>query len=102
MLRTFGATALAFGRCHQMKLELLERWKRWSLVVTNLRSSGELTMDTGRIATVVLRASTQNMLDDLERAVIDGVNTVKSLCNNPKLVAGAELAKLNWQLRYKN
>lgn len=33
--------------------------------------------ETGAIATVVLRASTDNMLDDLERAIDDGVNSYK-------------------------
>ena len=32
---------------------------------------------TGAISTVVLRASTDNLLDDLERAVDDGVNAYK-------------------------
>lgn len=31
----------------------------------------------GRVATVVLRASTDNLLDDLERAIDDGVNNYK-------------------------
>ena len=39
------------------------------------------------------------MLDDLERAVIDGVNTVKSLCNNPKLVAGAGACEIELAAR---
>lgn len=30
-----------------------------------------------RVASIILRASTHNVLDDLERAVDDGVNTVK-------------------------
>jgi chaperonin GroEL (HSP60 family) len=33
----------------------------------------------GRVATVVLRASTDNLLDDLERAIDDGVNNYKVL-----------------------
>ena len=40
---------------------------------TVLRQDGE----TGAIATVVLRASTDNLLDDLERAIDDGVNSYK-------------------------
>lgn len=31
----------------------------------------------GQVATVVLRASTDNLLDDLERAIDDGVNAYK-------------------------
>ena len=32
------------------------------------------------VATVVLRGSTDSILDDLERAVDDGVNTYKVIC----------------------
>lgn len=57
-------------------------------------TSGEKT----RTATIVLRGATQNHLDDLERAVDDGVNVIKSLLKDPRLVPGAgstelELAK---------
>ena len=43
---------------------------------------------TGAISTVVLRASTDNLLDDLERAVDDGVNAYK-VC---QLILAAELS----------
>jgi len=42
-----------------------------------------------KIATVVVRASTASLLDDLERAVDDGVATVRALCRDPRLVHGA-------------
>jgi T-complex protein 1 subunit theta len=50
------------------------------------------------VATIVLRASTDNLLNDLERAVDDGINTVKALCKEPRMLPGAgatemELAK---------
>ena len=35
--------------------------------------------DTGKIATIVLRGSSDNIMDDMERAVDDAVNTVKAL-----------------------
>jgi len=51
-----------------------------------------------RTATVVLRGATSNHLDDLERAIDDGVNVIKSLIKDPRMVPGAgasemELAK---------
>ncbi|KAJ2725634.1 T-complex protein 1 subunit theta [Coemansia sp. Benny D115] len=51
------------------------------------------------LATVVLRGATQNALDDAERAVDDGVNVVKALTKDTRLVPGAcaaemELARL--------
>lgn len=42
-----------------------------------------------RMATVVLRGATANHLDDVERAIDDGVNVIKSLTRDPRLVPGA-------------
>jgi len=42
-----------------------------------------------RTATIVLRGATQNFLDDVERAVDDGVNVVKAITKDPRLVPGA-------------
>ena len=46
------------------------------------------TDDDSRIATIVLRASTQSMLNDLERACDDGINVVKALCKRAQCVPG--------------
>jgi T-complex protein 1 subunit theta len=35
--------------------------------------------DDNKIATILLRGSTHSMLDDSERAIDDGVNTIKSI-----------------------
>jgi T-complex protein 1 subunit theta len=53
-----------------------------------------------------LRGGTQNQLDDLERAIDDGVNVVKAVVRDPRLLAGAgaieiELARLLSQLAEK-
>jgi chaperonin GroEL (HSP60 family) len=53
-------------------------------------SSGERT----RTATIVLRGATTNHLDDLERAVDDGVNVLKSLLKDARLVPGAGATEL--------
>lgn len=47
-----------------------------------------------RTATIVLRGGTQNMLDDLERAVDDGANVVKAVVKDPRLVAGGGAAEI--------
>jgi len=53
--------------------------------VTVFRQQSEAT----RTATLVLRGATQNHLDDIERAVDDGVNVVKAITRDPRLVPGA-------------
>lgn len=53
--------------------------------VTIFRQENETT----RTATLVLRGATQNHLDDIERAVDDGVNVVKAITKDPRLVPGA-------------
>jgi T-complex protein 1 subunit theta len=45
--------------------------------------------DMTRTATIVLRGATQNYLDDLERAIDDGVSVVKAITKDPRLVPGA-------------
>ncbi|KAG2131731.1 chaperonin Cpn60/TCP-1 family [Suillus bovinus] len=47
-----------------------------------------------RTATIVLRGATANHLDDLERAIDDGVNVIKSLIKDPRLVPGAGATEL--------
>lgn len=40
----------------------------------------------GQVSTVILRASTDQMLDDIERAVDDGVNAYKAICRDARMV----------------
>ncbi|KAK8066601.1 hypothetical protein PG997_013348 [Apiospora hydei] len=53
--------------------------------VTVFRQENDVT----RTATLVLRGATQNHLEDVERAVDDGVNVVKAITKDPRLVPGA-------------
>ncbi|XP_042203966.1 T-complex protein 1 subunit theta-like [Homarus americanus] len=53
--------------------------------VTIFRQDGE----ESRITTIVIRGSTDNYMDDIERAVDDAVNTFKGLCRDGSFVAGA-------------
>jgi T-complex protein 1 subunit theta len=53
--------------------------------VTVFRQDEEVT----RTSTIVLRGATQNYLDDVERAIDDGVNVVKAITKDPRLVPGA-------------
>ncbi|KAL4533209.1 hypothetical protein Ndes2526A_g08653 [Nannochloris sp. 'desiccata'] len=40
----------------------------------------------GQVATVLLRGSTDQMLDDVERAIDDGVNAYKALCRDARML----------------
>ncbi|WEW61761.1 T-complex protein 1 subunit theta [Emydomyces testavorans] len=49
----------------------------------------EDTASVTRTSTIVLRGATQNFLDDVERAIDDGVNVIKAVTKDPRLVPGA-------------
>ncbi|KEY69638.1 hypothetical protein S7711_07680 [Stachybotrys chartarum IBT 7711] len=63
--------------------------------VTVFRQEDEVT----RTATLVLRGATQNHLDDVERAVDDGVNVVKAITRDPRLVPGAGATEVQLSAR---
>merc|ERR1719468_807808 len=44
--------------------------------------------EESRLSTIVVRGSTENYMDDIERAVDDGVNVFKGLCKDGRLTAG--------------
>lgn len=71
-----------------------------SEVITTEISSTQCTIfkrdeEDNRIATIILRASTTNVLDDAERAINDGVNTVKNITKNPAFCAGAGATEIH-------
>jgi T-complex protein 1 subunit theta len=47
-----------------------------------------------RVATIVVRGSTVNIMDDVERAIDDGVNVVKSMTKDARFVPGAGATEL--------
>ncbi|KAM7493325.1 hypothetical protein LguiB_027934 [Lonicera macranthoides] len=53
------------------------------------------------VSTVVLRGSTDSILDDLERAVDDGVNTFKAMCKDSRVVPGAAATEIELARRLK-
>merc|ERR1712194_334958 len=54
-----------------------------------------------RISTVLLHASTSSVLQDLERAIDDGVHTIKSACKDSRLVPGAGATEMHLSMKIK-
>jgi len=50
--------------------------------------------EESRISTIVLRGATDNYLDDIERAINDGVNTFKAITRDGKMIPGAGASEL--------
>jgi len=44
--------------------------------------------EESRVSTIVVRGSTDNYMDDIERAIDDGVNVFKGLCKDGRMTAG--------------
>jgi T-complex protein 1 subunit theta len=53
--------------------------------------------DDSRLSTIVVRGATQNVLDDVERAIEDGINVYKALSKDGRLVAGGGAVEMELQ-----
>ncbi|KAJ2776392.1 T-complex protein 1 subunit theta, partial [Coemansia linderi] len=103
--RVLGATPLArlgaptpeeMGYCDELRTEEIggDRVtvvRQWSAQEREGRARPAFAsrVSASPLATVVLRGATVNALDDAERAVDDGVNVVKALTKDARLVPGA-------------
>lgn len=87
--RAVGATALLklrpptqdeMGRCDEVKVDEVGDTP---VVVFKMAEK------KSKISTIVVRGSTDNIMDDVERAIDDGINVYKMLTRDARLVAGA-------------
>jgi T-complex protein 1 subunit theta len=58
--------------------------------------------DGCKLATIILRASTTNVLMDLQRAVDDGVHACKQVCKDGRLVPGAGATEMELAVQIRN
>eukprot|EP00051_Salpingoeca_urceolata_P026688 m.478210 g.478210 ORF g.478210 m.478210 type:complete len:547 (-) comp21076_c0_seq1:296-1936(-) len=89
LCRTVGATALPrltppapneLGACDEIKVEEIGDTQ-----VTIFRQLDEASL----VSSIIVRGATDNIMDDIERAVDDGVNTYKTMTRDGRFVPGA-------------
>jgi T-complex protein 1 subunit theta len=100
LCRVIGATALA-----RLGAPMAEEMGECDVVETVEIGSDRVTVfrqeasEKSRTATIVIRGATQNHMDDIERAVDDGVNAIKAATRNPNLLAGAGAVEMELNKR---
>jgi T-complex protein 1 subunit theta len=71
------------------KVDVLETIEIGGDRVTVFRQEDEGDGEKSKMATILLRGATSNVLDDMERAIDDGVNVIKALSKDGRMVPGA-------------
>eukprot|EP01016_Furgasonia_blochmanni_P039426 TRINITY_DN489_c0_g1_i1.p1 TRINITY_DN489_c0_g1~~TRINITY_DN489_c0_g1_i1.p1 ORF type:complete len:514 (-),score=227.56 TRINITY_DN489_c0_g1_i1:347-1888(-) len=90
LVKLVPPTAEEWGSCDEVVVEEIGSQK-----VTVFRRETE----DCRLSTIVLRGSTNNLLDDLERAVDDGVNVFRNLLRDSRFVPGAGATEMTLATR---
>ncbi|KAI8391714.1 T-complex protein 1 theta subunit [Radiomyces spectabilis] len=103
LCRVVGATALA-----RLGAPMPEEMGFCDIVETVEIGSDRVTVfrqeeaDKSRTTTIVVRGATQNHMDDIERALDDGVNVIKAATRDDRLLAGAGASDMELNKRLQN
>jgi len=95
LVRLGPATADEMGFCDSVSVNEVGGRK------VTVFSQNKSAKDGCRLSTIVLRASTSSVLQDLERAIDDGVHTCKTLCRDPRLIPGAGATEMELAIKIK-
>jgi len=96
LVRVGPATPDEMGFCDEVKVQEIG-----GRPVTIFRQTNSIS-DGCRLTTIILRASTTNVLADLERAVDDGVHACKQVCRDGRLVPGAGAVEMELSVQIRN
>lgn len=84
--RVGAPTAEECGSCSSVKVVEISGTK-----VCVFDQEGE----SSKVATIVIRGSTRNSMEDIERAVDDGISVFKGLCEDGRMVPGAAACEMD-------
>jgi len=103
LVRLGPPTPDEMGYCDQVKVEEIGGRR-----VTVFRQNAEAgdgdsskTHNNCRLSTILLRASTSNVLADLERAVDDGIHAARMICKDGRLLPGAGATEMEASLQIR-